>query len=155
MKIFEISKKIEVKCESKDTRNGFKHTATLTYEGIEMESVKCCYVNRTWESYQYESVLKKLADKESTLSKAEKKVFAKAIKNGGNTSMEDLNRVANIAKLGDIFGKTQKESNDWKERMIKAGLENKGLIMPEDWDDLDEDTKQFRLDGAIKILGKK
>jgi len=39
--------------------------------------------------------------------------------------------------------------------MIKAGLGDKGLIMPEDWDSLDEDTKQARLDGVIKMMSNK
>lgn len=64
----------------------------------------------------------------------------------------DLKAVAMVAMLGDIFGTNQKESNDWKARMLKAGLENKGLIMPDDWDTLDEDTKQARLDGAIEQI---
>lgn len=155
MRTFIISKKIEVICDSKSTRNGFKHTATLFYSGSECESVKCNYINRTWESYEYESVLQKLAGEEKTLSKIEKKLFAKAIKNGGDSSKDDLKRISMVASLGNIFGKTQKESNDWKTRMLKAGLETKGLIMPEDWDDLDEDEKQRRLDGVIEILGEK
>ena len=63
-----------------------------------------------------------------------------------------LKTVAMIANLGNVFGKTQKEKNDWKARMLKAGLENKGLIMPDDWDNLDEATKEARLNGAIEQL---
>jgi hypothetical protein len=66
-----------------------------------------------------------------------------------------LNTVANVALLGEIFGSTQKEKNDWKARMLKAGLENKGLEMPEDWDALSEAEKQRRLDGVIKIMKEK
>jgi len=51
-----------------------------------------------------------------------------------------------------MFGKTQKESNDWKARMLKAGLENKGLIMPEDWDTLSENDKEARLNAVINCL---
>lgn len=65
-----------------------------------------------------------------------------------------LKTIAMVAKLGDIFGETQKQKNDWKARMLKAGLENSGLIIPDDWDQLDEDTKQARLDGAIGELAK-
>ena len=62
--------------------------------------------------------------------------------------------IAMVAALGDVFGKTTKDKNDWKTRMLKAGLEGRGLIMPDDWDKLDEDTKQARLDGALGQLGK-
>lgn len=64
----------------------------------------------------------------------------------------DLKRIAMVAKLGDIFGRDQKEKNDWKARMLKAGLENRGLIMPDDWDTLSEEDKETRLNGAIEQL---
>ncbi len=51
-----------VVCESKSTRNGFKHVATLLVGGYERGSVKCLYLNRTWESYQYQSVFHKALD---------------------------------------------------------------------------------------------
>lgn len=64
------------------------------------------------------------------------------------------NMIAQIAMLGNIFGSTQKESNDWKARMLKAGLENKGLIMPDDWNELSEDVKEERLNAVISELNK-
>ena len=58
-----------------------------------------------------------------------------------------------VACLGDVFCNTQKENNDWKARMLKAGLENRGLIMPEDWDSLTEDEKEVRLNKVMSCLG--
>jgi hypothetical protein len=65
-----------------------------------------------------------------------------------------MKTVSTIASLGDIFTDTKKESNDWKLRMLKAGLENRGLCVPEDWDTLTEEEKQKRLDGVIAIANK-
>ena len=79
--------------------------------------------------------------------------FAFAHKDHSN--LVEFNRIGAIAKLGDVFGQTLKEKNDWKARMLKAGLENKGLEMPEDWDTLGEDTKKARLDAVIGLLSKK
>ena len=152
LKTFKVNKQIEVVCETKGTRNGFKHTATLLYNGNEAESVKICYMNRTWEHYDYESVLEKLADKSNTLSDSEKKLFQKYIKNY-NKPDPFFKTVAMVAKMGEVLATGQKAKNDWKARMLKAGLQDKGLIMPEDWDSLSEDTKQARLDGVIKMLG--
>ena len=59
-----------------------------------------------------------------------------------------------IAALGDIMTKDKKESNDWKLRMLKAGLENKGLIMPEDWETLSEEEKEARLNNVIAMTKK-
>lgn len=74
----------------------------------------------------------------------------------GATEPEDdggLRAIGMVAKLGGIFhAGDQKATNDWKTRMLKAGLENKGLIMPDDWETLGEDEKERRLDGAIAQL---
>lgn len=65
-----------------------------------------------------------------------------------------LKTIAMVAKLGEVLTDNQKASNDWKARMLKAGLENRGLIMPEDWAELSEDEKERRLNGAIAELAK-
>ncbi len=62
--------------------------------------------------------------------------------------------IATVAKLGDIFGLNQKESNDWKTRMLNAGLGNQGLIMPENWNELNEADKEARLNLVINELNK-
>ena len=77
---------------------------------------------------------------------------------GDRTDWSEFKMVQNITQLGEIFCDNQKDKNDWKARMIKAGLGDKGLIMPDDWDTLDEDTKQARLDLVLKEIsgiGKK
>jgi len=67
--------------------------------------------------------------------------------------MDRLKMIGLVAFMGDIFHKgDQKAGNDWKARMLKAGLEGRGLIMPADWDSLSEEDKQSRLDGAINEL---
>jgi len=60
MKLFKINENVNIVCDSINTRSGFKHTATLFINGCERENTKICYLNRTWERFQYESVLKKL-----------------------------------------------------------------------------------------------
>jgi hypothetical protein len=154
MKTFKINDNLEAVCDSLSTRNGFKHTATLLLNGIERESVKINYINRTWESFEYQSVLEKLLDKVgSLLSGDEKRDFLQnALKKNTEELDAQFGTIAKIAKLGEIFGTTQKEKNDWKSRMIKAGLEGKGLIMPDDWDTLSEDDKEKRLNGVIGQL---
>jgi len=158
MKIFKVNKKIQVVCEWKKTRNGFKHTAVLFVSNMEMDNAKCCYLNRTWERYEFESVLKELANKTDALSDKEKKAFLKFIKNQGAVESKKVDamfkNISSAMSVGEIFGQTKKEKNDWKERMLKAGLENKGLIMPENWNELDESEKERRLNGTIKMFGK-
>lgn len=155
MQSFKINKHLEAVCEWKKTRVAFKHEATLLRDGNELLKVKINYLNRTWERYTYESVLEKLLEKAKTLkllSPDDGVDFKTAIVNGGERENSALKSVAFVAALGDVFGKSPKESNDWKARMLKAGLGGLGLSMPDDWDTLNEEEKTRRLNGAIAQL---
>jgi hypothetical protein len=63
MKIFKLDDKYSVVCESQSTRYGFRHVAILHKNGTEIYRTKKCYYNRTWESYEFESVLLLLVEK--------------------------------------------------------------------------------------------
>lgn len=76
----------------------------------------------------------------------------KKSKNRKDSGGDLLKAVAGVAALAAIFTTTQKESNDWKARMLKAGLSGRGLIMPADWDALSEDEKTNRLDKALAAI---
>lgn len=60
-----------------------------------------------------------------------------------------LKSVAMVAAFGKILCPDQKSQNDWQARMLKAGLGNRGLTMPDDWDNLNEDEKESRLTKAL------
>ncbi len=149
---FKITKNLTAECETYQTRYSWGHKAWLYRDGQEIGYRKKIYYNRTWESYEFESILENLLADARGLTKYETLAFKKAIKNGGKHDCDSLKVIANIAKLGDLFGTTPTEKNDFKTRILKAGLENKGLIIPEDWDSLDEETKEARLNGAIGAL---
>lgn len=80
------------------------------------------------------------------------KVKSKMNKNDNGTGF--LKTVGTVAMMGDIFAKTPAEKNAWKVRMLKAGLQNRGLDIPEDFDKLSEKERKRRLDGAIGELMK-
>lgn len=148
---FKISDKITIEAEYYETRYSWGHKAYLWVDGRQVDYKKATYYNRTWESYTYQSVMQSLVEKTKELTKEEKALCQEWLKEGHETD-KSLSMVAGIAMLGEIFGSTPKEKNDWKERMLKAGLENKGLIMPDDWNELSEVEKQRRLDGAIQAI---
>lgn len=156
MKIFKINEKIEAICQYKKTRYGFKHTAKLFLNGEEMGTAECYYSNRTWERYEYQSVLKKLEQmKGYLLSDKKRKMLKDFIKNYEDTeAMDSLRNVGMVAMLGDILAETQKDRNAWKLRMLKAGL-GEGIILPDDFDTLPEKEKERRLNGAIGIITKR
>ena len=43
---------------AKNTRNGFYHKTELSIDSEFILACKCNYLNRTWESYPYQSVMK-------------------------------------------------------------------------------------------------
>lgn len=60
MKIFNLGCDYSIVCNSENTRYGFRHLASLMFKGNEIDKTKCCYYNRTWERFEFESVCKKL-----------------------------------------------------------------------------------------------
>jgi len=158
MKVFEIGKNIKIVCDWNKTRYGFRHTATLFKGGVELIKGKCCYYNRTWERYEYQSVLYEVVDKafkNNLLSKEDKVLCDNLIKEGKQALKEvedNFKSVGAIAKLGDLFCDNQQDKNDWKKRMLKAGLGNKGLSFPDDWNTLSEAEKEKRLNGVINEI---
>jgi len=156
---FKINSKLAIGAEVYRTRRSWGHKAHLyrvrtpELNDEHVESAKIVYLNRTWERFEFEDVLCKVvtvALKNRNITKEEAGICNTYIKN--YQEPDRFAGVAMVAKLGDFLGKNQKESNDWKTRMLKAGLENRGLIMPDDWDSLDEATKEARLNGAIAQL---
>ena len=45
--------------ESRSTRNGFAHDTVLFANGYQMGKATCHYINRTWECYQYQTVMQR------------------------------------------------------------------------------------------------
>ena len=155
MKTFQINNEAVIVCDWKKTKTAFKHEATLLVNGVERVTTKICYLNRTWEAYEFESVIEKLLDKTQYLNEAERKAFLD--KCAGRTREEVksmFGAIGAVALMGEIFhAGNPRAINDWKTRMLKAGFGNSGLIMPEDWDSLSENDKEARLNGAIAQLG--
>jgi hypothetical protein len=149
MRIFKLNERISVVCDSAKTRNGFKHVATLLVDGQERDKAKICYLNRTWESYEYQSVLQKIISDTDYLSDEERAAACEYAKQD-HTDWSGFRSVAMVARMGEVLCDSQKAKNDWKKRMINAGMPQ--LDMPDDWESLDEDTKQRRLDAVIATM---
>jgi len=84
MRIFKLNEVYNVVCNFESTRSGFRHIAVLHKNGYELAKAKCTYLNRTWESYEFESVLQKIIG--DNFEGQEKETFLTAIKweNRGN-----------------------------------------------------------------------
>ena len=148
MKIFELDEQFSVVCNWKKTRNGFKHEASLMKNGREIDKVKCCYLNRTWERYEFQSVLHKIINK----CFKEDRVQELIDKVDGKTAEEEKAKFSPVkfaCAIGDILCSTEEEKNNWKKRMLGTVP---GIEFPEEFDGLPEEEKKRRLDEAAKIL---
>lgn len=153
VRVFRINDKMQIYANAEKTRNGFKHTAVLMVDGVEVDRVKANYYNRTWESYEYQSVVDSLINKSSYIVPEKKEEVKKTFAEASHQQIEsEFKTIGNVAQLGNLFAETKKEKNEWKLRMIKAGLGNKGFEVPADWDKLSEDEKEKRLDLVIAQL---
>jgi len=74
MSKFKIDKEYSVVAWSEGTSRGFRHVAVLMSGGREVEKVTANYLNRTWESYTFQSVISKLLDKYFDEDEARKKM---------------------------------------------------------------------------------
>jgi hypothetical protein len=71
-----VNDKIEIVCEWVNTRYGFRHDAYLMVNGQQYgNKAKCCYYNRTWEKFEFESVIHRLIEKTDALTQDEKVQF--------------------------------------------------------------------------------
>lgn len=150
-KVFDLDT-FQIICESQDTRYGFRHLATLMIKGREAEYAKACYYNRTWEKFCYQSVIQELLEKTRALTPDERKLAVEYIKNYSEQTPAIFKSIKIITAIGEVLGKDQKERNDFMARIMKAGLEKRGLIMPDNWDTLSENEKERRLNGATSCL---
>jgi len=62
MKKFNLDKIYNIVCNWKKPQNGYKHIANLYKNGLSVYETEKCYLNRTWESFEYESILKKVIE---------------------------------------------------------------------------------------------
>ena len=79
MKIFKVNDKVSIVCESQNTRYGFRHLAHLIKNNNEVDKAKMCYYNRTWERFEFESVILELIHKTDQLTEEEKTKFKQEI----------------------------------------------------------------------------
>lgn len=125
------------------------HEARAVYNGREIDSARITYQNRTWESYQFQSVMQKLIDQldESKYIPLKDRLEAsRMIKTGDRRDMKKLQSMGAMAMLGGIIG-----GANTKARILST---IPGVIMPDDFESLSEEQKNERLDGAINILTK-
>jgi hypothetical protein len=149
MKLFSVSPSVTISADYAKTRNGFRHDAVLLVNGHEVGRTKVNYLNRTWERYEYQTVMQKLVGKFAKQLTPEQKTEADAFLEHGGPQDNPMRFAAAVAAMGAIFTDTPADANKWKARMLTAGIP--GLSLPDDLDKLPETEKQRRLDKVIDV----
>ena len=107
---------ITFRCYTTDTRNGFCHTAHYVGWDYEINDTKVSYYNRTWERFEYESVLKRAIEKLPT--EIRQQVYDQII---------DHKAAEEEKKAGEQFEAFKKLhdglSDENKERLANSGIE--------------------------------
>jgi hypothetical protein len=164
-----------------NSNHGFNHFTEVYLNGCCIGKNRCHYINRTWESYTYQSVMTQavenlIAEVKSAILSMERKstgttrlkasrkeeLFSQSVRIAeynllllelhNRSENSGLGVLAGVMAMGDILCNNQQEANDWKLRMMKAGTPTGSLIMPDDWDTLTEEEKAKRLNGCINAL---
>ena len=73
MRTFIINSEYSVECFYYETHKKWGHKARLLKNGIEVLKIKIRYYNRTWERFQYQTILDKILTKSKILP-AEKRI---------------------------------------------------------------------------------
>ena len=103
-------------CYTTHTRNGFCHTAHLTGWTYDINDTKASYINRTWERFVYESVLKRAIKKLPT--EISQQVYDQII--DGKAAEEEKKAEEQIAAFEKLHASLSPEN---KERLANSGIE--------------------------------
>ena len=107
---------ITFRCHTTDTRNGFCHTAHYVGWDYSLTDTKASYYNRTWERFDYESVLKKAIDKLPT--DVRQQVYDQIIDHkAAEEEKKAEEQVEAFKRLHDSL------SEENKERLANSGIE--------------------------------
>lgn len=131
-----------IELRTQDTNYGFRHIAEF-YDGTMIGYAKACYYNRTWESYDYQSVIHDVIDNAGVEDpEALKKVIDTQELKRINDDFGVLGAIMNIS---NVLSEDPAEQSDFKLRMLRARFGN-AVNIPEDWDRLSTEEQNSRLD---------
>ncbi len=109
-------KEITFRCHTTNTRTGFCHTAHYTGWDYNLTDTRVSYYNRTWERFEYESVLKRAIDKLPT--DVRQQVYDQII--DGKAAEEEQKAEEQFQAFKKLH---EGLSDDNKERLANSGIE--------------------------------
>ena len=145
MNTYNLCPAVSVECSYHKTRNGFRHEAVLWVDGSPDPRVKINYINRTWESFKYQSVIHKAILRSRTLGD-ERREQALAWQGPRDNFLSTVGAAAAVLSL---LCEDRDDANRAKASILRAVP---GIEFPSDWDSLSAEEQQRRLDGAIAAM---
>lgn len=109
-------KEIAFRCYTTNTRYGFCHTAHYVGWDYEINDTKVSYYNRTWERFEYETVLKRAIEK--LPSNIRQAVYDQII--DGKAAEEEKKAEEQFEAFKKLHDGLSEEN---KERLAKSGIE--------------------------------
>lgn len=160
MKVYEFGEGFKVICDWKKTRVAFKHVCDVVDKGgNSICSTKICYLNRTWERYEYQSVIHQAIGiafgaggrrKNTPEQEARIKAYCDEVDDIATGQLKkQFNPVKMAVAFGSLISETKTEKNAFTKRMLNT---IPGVDFPEDFDQLSEEEKERRMDEALKVL---
>jgi len=132
-----------IELSTQDTNYGFRHIAEFYQAGgYKIGYAKRCYYNRTWEAYEYQSVIHDVIE---VASVDDPEALKKVIDEQQSQKVhDDFAMLGAIMSIGDIVSDGPGQSADFKLRMLKARFGD-AVSTPADWDELAPEVKLDRL----------
>lgn len=159
MKSYYFGEGYQVICRSERTRYGFRHLCELTKDYNVIAKTKACYYNRTWEAYEFQSVIhdviriafgaggkRKNTPEQDALIKQycdEVDDLARGIER------KRFDPVKMVCAIGTLLTDNPEERAKWDKRMLST---IPGIEFPDDFDQLPVEEQQKRLDKAKGVL---
>lgn len=131
---------VRVEVSYHKTRNGFRHEAVLWVGGVPEKMVKINYLNRTWESFEYQSVIRKAIGNSRLLTQEEREAATAWAWKGPRDNF--LPTIAAAASAMSLLFENMVDANRFKTRILRSVP---GIVMP-------ADEQQRRLDAALNTL---
>ncbi|MFA5380242.1 MAG: hypothetical protein WC455_31055 [Dehalococcoidia bacterium] len=161
MKSYKFGNGYEVNCWSENTRYGFRHLCELTHNLNRIGKSKACYYNRTWEAYEFQSVIHQaiqaVFDNRTRAQQKKGQEINPLIKQycdevdarARGIEAKRFDPVKMAVAFGALLTDNPEERANWDKRMLSTVP---GIDFPDDFDSLPVEEQQKRLDKAKEVL---
>lgn len=161
MKIYSFGEGYQVNCRSEKTRYGFRHLCELTQNYNVLAKTKACYYNRTWESYEFQSVIHSAINaafdnrtraqqkKGQEINPLVKQYCDEVDARARGIEAKRFDPVKMVCAVGALLTSNPEERANWDKRMLST---IPGIDFPDDFDSLPVEEQQRRLDKAKEVL---